>query len=131
MIEIARAERASPTTKPCILVVEDEMLLAMLFEDVLTDLGYRTIMAARVAKALQLAATASIDGAILDVNVAGETVYPVAEELSRRGVPFVFATGYGAPGLRADYQNRPILSRPFRTEALKRILAAALASRVV
>jgi CheY-like chemotaxis protein len=125
------SEPATLPVSPCILVVEDEMLVAIMVEDSLTDLGYRTIIAGRVGKALELAATAAIDCALLDVNVAGEAIYPVAEALSRRGIPFVFATGYGPGGLRGDYQNRPILAKPFRIGDLQRIMAAALAPPAV
>lgn len=119
--------RAAATAKNasslCILLVEDEMMVAMMFEDALTDLGYRVIKAARVAKAVQIAAAETVDGAILDMNVAGEAVYPVAEMLQGRGIPFIFATGYGSEGLRPDYLGCPLLAKPFHLENLKRITA--------
>jgi CheY-like chemotaxis protein len=114
-----------------ILVVEDQMVLAMMLEDMLTDLGYRVVKAARVAKAVELAATAAIDGAILDMNVAGEPVYPVAQELHDRGIPFLFATGYGPEGLRPDYRGWPILAKPFRLADLRRVTAATFGARAV
>jgi DNA-binding response OmpR family regulator len=106
----------------CILVVEDEMLVAMMLEGMLTDIGYRVILAGRVTKATGLAATEAIDCAILDVNVDGETSYPVATELRRRGIPFLFSTGYSAAALRADYRGSPVLSKPYSysAEGLKR-----------
>ena len=113
----------------CILVVEDEMLVAMMLEDMLTDIGYRVIKAARVTKATGLAATEDIDCAILDVNLDGETSYPVAKELRRRGIPFLFSTGYSAASLRADYSDCPILSKPYSPQGLERILATTLAMR--
>ena len=115
----------------CILVVEDEMLLAMMIEGMLTDLGYRVIMAARVAKATDLAATEAIDCAILDVNLNGETSYSVASELRRRDVPFVFATGYGAGGLHADYHGSPMLSKPFSQSNLEQVLNETLSSHAL
>jgi CheY-like chemotaxis protein len=120
-----------PATSPgqCILIVEDEMLLAMMLEDMLTDLGYCVVKAARVTKATDLAATAAIDCAILDVNLGGETSYPVAKELHRRGIPFVFSTGYGTAGLRPEYHGSPILSKPYSLKDLQRVLAKALGSR--
>src|SRR5271155_2223369 len=90
-----------------ILVVEDEMMVAMMLEDMLTDLGCEVIKAGRVAKAFQLIATGGIDCAILDINVAGEPVYPVAQELEELGIPFIFSSGYGAGGLAAKYSDRP------------------------
>ena len=115
---------ATARSGPCILVVEDEFLLAELLEQMLEDLGYGSIKAARVPKAIDLAATASIDGAILDLNLAGVEVYPVADELRRRGIPFVFSTGSGPEGLRPDYRGWPTLSKPYLEGDLQRILAA-------
>jgi CheY-like chemotaxis protein len=109
-----------------ILVVEDEMMLAMLLEDLLTELGCEVFKAARIAKAFELMATAPIEAAILDVNVAGEPVYPIARALEERGIPFVFSTGYGAKGLPAEYQNRPTLSKPFQLANLAPTLAKAI-----
>lgn len=108
-----------------ILIVDDEMLLAMALEDGLTALGCVTVIAPRVAKALQLIAAESFDGAMLDVNVAGEPIYPIAQELSRRGIPFVFVTGYDAARLRIEYRDRPILRKPFGMEALAQIAGSA------
>jgi DNA-binding response OmpR family regulator len=107
-----------------ILVVDDEMMLAMMLEEMLNDFGCSVIKAARIAKAVPLAVTQPIDGAILDVNVAGEPIYPVAQELRRRGIPFAFVTGYGAGGVHADYHAYPMLSKPFRQEDLRRVVAA-------
>jgi CheY-like chemotaxis protein len=115
----------------CILIVEDEMLLAMMLEDMLTDVGYRVVKAARVAKALELAATAAIDCAILDVNLGGANSYSVANELQRRDIPFIFSTGYGADGLHPDYHGSPMLSNPFRQQELERVIIKALATRAL
>ena len=112
-----------------ILIVEDEMVVAIMLEDILTDLGCKVVRAGRVAKALQLVATSGIDGAILDVNVAGEPVYPVARELRRRGVPFVFSSGYGYDGVSPEYRDRPTLSKPFRQEELAPLLTDAIHNR--
>jgi DNA-binding response OmpR family regulator len=105
------------------------MIVAMMLEDMLTELRCEVVKAARVAKAVDLAATAELDGAILDVNVAGEPVYPVARELQKRGIPFIFSTGYGAGGLASDYRDRPTLSKPFQQEDLAPTLAGALHGR--
>jgi CheY-like chemotaxis protein len=107
-------------------IVEDEMIVAMMLEDMLMDLGCEVIKAARVAKAIHLVATEEIDGAILDVNVAGETVYPVANELRGRGIPFIFSSGYGVRGLAPEYRDRPTLSKPFLQEELAPLLAGAI-----
>lgn len=112
-----------------ILIVEDEMTVAMLLEDILTDLGCEVVKAGRVAKAIRIVAVEEIDGAILDVNVAGEAVYPVASELCERGIPFIFSSGYGAGGLAPEYRDRPTLSKPFQQEELAPMLANAIRGR--
>ena len=113
-----------------VLLVEDEMMLAMLAEDTLVELGCSVISASRVAKALALANNEDFDVALLDVNVAGEEVYPVAGALVLRGVPFVFATGYGQAGLRHDYRTRRALEKPHRLEDIEHALVEALAGEV-
>lgn len=116
---------ASP---PCVLVVEDEMLLAMLVEDLLGDAGYRVLKAARVPNALDLVAGGGrIDAALLDINLAGEQVFPVAEQLRLRGVPFVFASGYGESGLPEEFRDSPVLQKPYLPAALTGAIAALLA----
>ena len=112
-----------------VLVVEDEMMVAMLIEDLLEGFGCTIVgPAASIAKALLLISTEAIDGAMLDLNLAGRAVDPVADELARRGVPFIFVTGYGSQELRGDYNNRPRLPKPFRRLDLRRILTATFAS---
>lgn len=108
-----------------ILIVEDEMLVAMNIEDMLLDLGHEVAgIASRLAPALSLAGEASIDAAMLDVNLAGETSFPVADLLAARGIPFVFATGYGLQGIEERYRDRPLLQKPFRASDLGLVLAA-------
>ena len=111
----------------CILIVEDDMMLAMLLEDQLADLGHRTIKAARVATAVTIAGSAAIDAAILDVNVAGEPVYPVAEALRARGIRFAFATGYGNGGVAAEYRDSPTLGKPYSPGQLNQVVRKLLA----
>ena len=107
-----------------ILIVEDEMLVAMNVEDMLLDLGHEVAgIASRLAPALQLAGDADIDAAILDVNLAGEPSFPVAELLDRRGIPFLFATGYGLQGIEERYRSRILLQKPFRSVDLAEALA--------
>jgi CheY-like chemotaxis protein len=114
---------------PCILVVEDEMVVAMMLEGMLKDLGYRVIKAARVSRAAGFAATEAIDAAVLDVNLAGEASYRVAEELRRRGIPFAFASGYAPGSLRADFRDVPVLRKPYLQQDLRGVLATLLGSR--
>ncbi|MFD2180821.1 response regulator [Rhodoplanes azumiensis] len=109
-----------------ILVVEDEIMIRMLLEDMLGDLGYTVAGAVgRIDDAIKLARTGDFDMAILDVNLAGQTVSPVAEILEERGLPFVFATGYGERGLPEKFMNRPTLQKPFQQDNLGKILAQA------
>lgn len=110
-----------------ILVVEDEMLIALLMEDMLSDLGHEVVaMAMRLPQALELAASSDIDLAILDVNLAGLMSFPVADVLAARGVPFVFATGYGLAGLKPPYDAQRVLRKPvFRSDLESAINSAA------
>ena len=112
-----------------VLVVEDELMIRMLLEDMLGELGYTVAAeAGRIDEALQAAKTADFDLAILDLNLDGEPVLPVADALVARGTPFVFATGYGERGLPEPYRNRPTLKKPFQMEGLKQMLQSALES---
>jgi CheY-like chemotaxis protein len=118
---------ASPQTGRRILVVEDEFLIRMLLEDMLTDLGYELVgVAGRVDEALELAKTKDFDLAILDVNLDGHDVYPVADLIGKRGLPFMFVTGYGGRGLPDTYRDRPTLQKPFQLDELKKMLAQLL-----
>ena len=109
-----------------VLVVEDEIMIRLLLEDMLGDLGYNIAAAVgRVDDAVKVARTGEFDVAILDVNLNGQTVSPVAEILEARGLPFVFATGYGERGLPERFSNRPTLQKPFQQENLGRILTQA------
>jgi CheY-like chemotaxis protein len=111
-----------------VLIVEDEFLVAMLLEDFLLNLGHRVVASvARVDAATRLAARAKIDLAILDINLSGVPSFPVAEILRRRGIPFVFATGYGADGLSAEFRNEPALRKPYELRDLRRAIEEALA----
>jgi CheY-like chemotaxis protein len=112
-----------------VLLVEDEMMVAMLVEDMLSDFGCAVIgPATRVDDALKLVGEGKIDVAILDVNLNGHETYPVADALVALGIPFVFATGYGAGSLRDGYKERPTLQKPFQQHDLVRALALALPS---
>jgi CheY-like chemotaxis protein len=110
-----------------IVLIEDEALVVMLLEDMLSELGCHVIgTAAHLNDAVQLAGSADADLAILDVNLDGQEAYAVAERLAARDIPFVFATGYGRQGLRAGFGNRPTLQKPFRMEDLRRVISEAI-----
>jgi CheY-like chemotaxis protein len=117
-------------TKSRVLIVEDEALVAMLLEDMLIDAGYVVSgTASAIAQALEFVvdAAADFDIAILDVNLRGKPIFPVAEALAEAGKPFVFATGYGAGSLPEAWRDRPTLQKPFGAGDVERVLAAALA----
>jgi CheY-like chemotaxis protein len=108
-----------------VLLVEDEMLVAMNIEDMLLDLGHEVAgLAGRLLPALALARETEFDAAMLDVNLAGETSFAVADILIERGIPFLFATGYGLQGIEENYRGHPVLQKPFRTADLGAALMA-------
>lgn len=123
---------AEPRTAPArILVVEDESLIRMLLEDMLADLGHEVAAtAASVEAARKLATAGGFDAAILDVNLEGQEIFPVAEILAERGLPFVFASGYGHTVLPEQFRNRPTLQKPFQSEQLEAALNGLLGHRV-
>lgn len=109
-----------------ILIVEDEVLLLLHLEDLLTALGHEVVgQATRIDIAMQLARESEIDFAILDINVAGTKSFPVADILRQRGIPFAFATGYGAEGLMDGYRALPVLQKPYGQDDLERTIAQA------
>lgn len=112
----------------CILLAEDEMMLAMMLEDRLNLSGYRVLKAARLAKCMELAESASIDLAILDVNLAGEVSFPAALILRRRGIPFVFSSGYDDQDLPEAWRNEKILQKPYDSRQLTAALTELLAA---
>ena len=83
-------------------------------------------MATRVEKGLELARGELIDFAILDINVAGKRSFPVADILRERGIPFIFATGYGSQGLMGDYDNELVVQKPFEAKELEPLIVKAL-----
>ena len=112
-----------------VLVVEDEAAISMLLEDMLDDFGCEIVgPAARLATALEMAQKETFVVAILDVNVAGEPIYPVAEAIVKRNLPIVFSTGYGGAGIREPFRDRPVVQKPFSQADLKRTLLAAVAA---
>lgn len=115
------SERSTAPTR--ILVVEDEFLIRTLLEDMLTDLGHEiAASAATVDEARKFAEAGEFDLAILDVNLEGQEIFPVAEILAKRNLPFIFVTGYGAGGLPEHFRSRPTLQKPFQSEKLEAAL---------
>ena len=112
-----------------VLVVEDELMIAMLLESILDANSECTVIGpfARVELDLEAARNQPLDAAILDVHLAGEQVFPVADLLAERGVPFAFITGYGKDVLPPLYRDRPLLQKPFRPQAVLAMLAMLFA----
>lgn len=111
-----------------ILVVDDEEMIATLLKSALEDEDC-TVLGPfeRVALALKPARTETIDFALLDVNVAGEKIYPVAETLDRRGIPFLLLSGYGEDDRPADRAHWKVFGKPFNINAMVTAIRQALA----
>jgi CheY-like chemotaxis protein len=110
-----------------VFLVEDEVMIRMMVADMLDELGYSVAAeAGEINEAIRLAETTEFDIAILDVNVNGKVISPVADVIHARNRPFVFATGYGAQGLPENYRDRPTLQKPFQMETLAHVLASTL-----
>jgi CheY-like chemotaxis protein len=110
-----------------ILLVEDEMLVAWLLEDMLTELGCAIVgPASSVNQALAMIDAEEIDAAVLDVNLNGQMSYPIADTLAVRGVPFLFSTGYDKDTLLDGYGTFPVLQKPFHRSILSETLAKLL-----
>jgi CheY-like chemotaxis protein len=110
-----------------VLVVEDEMMIAMLIEDMLDEIGCKLVgPATNVPRALELIGKENVEIAVLDLNLDGQDTYAVADALQQMHIPFIFATGYGSTGLRKEYGNRPVLQKPFQAKDLEIALAQGL-----
>jgi PAS domain S-box-containing protein len=105
-----------------LLLVEDEALTGMMMSDMLTELGFDVIGPfGRVADAMAAVGREDFQAAILDVNLDGEMVYPVADAVVARGVPFVFVTGYGAEGIDRRFAQVPVLQKPIERQMLQSV----------
>lgn len=118
------------TTPLRVLLVEDEVLVVMMLEDILERAGHIVAgPASTIAEARAVVAGERVDVALLDVNLRGRPVYPLAGELDRAGIPFAFLSGYGAEGLDPAWGDRPCLGKPFREPDVLRLLEQARAGR--
>ena len=110
-------------TAPRVLVVEDEMTIAMLIEDMVSELAYQVAaVVPRLEDAMRFLDTDTFDLAMLDVHLNGKTVFPFAAELEAREIPFLFATAYGARGIPAQFRGHVVLQKPFGPVELRRAL---------
>jgi len=118
---------SAPLNGRRVLVVEDESLVAMLLETILEDMGCTPVgPASTVDAGLTMATDEQLDAALLDVNVAGKQVFPIAEALKARGVPFVFSTGYGEGGLPDEWRGQAAIQKPFTEAAVRDALMKAM-----
>jgi PAS domain S-box-containing protein len=117
---------AAAESQLCVMLVEDEPLVGMMLKDMLGDLGVSIIGPfTSVAEALPAAGEANVDFAILDINLAGEWVYPVAEVLAGRSVPFVFVTGYSKEFLDRRFADIPVYEKPIEAQLLLNVLGTS------
>ena len=115
-----------------VFLVEDEVMIRMMVADMLVELGYSIAAeTGEIDQAVKLARTTNFDIAILDVNVNGKMISPVAEVIQARNRPFIFATGYGSSGLPEEYRDRPALQKPFQLETLGKMIDTTLRGAIV
>jgi CheY-like chemotaxis protein len=120
----------SVTDAKRVLLVEDDSLVAMMVEDMLDELGFSLHDNPQsVSAALSAVAKGGFDLAVLDLNLAGQAVFPVAEALDAARIPFIFASGYGQGGVPEAWAGRPVAAKPFRIEDLEAVLETALAAQ--
>jgi CheY-like chemotaxis protein len=101
------------------LVVEDEIMVAMYIEDLLGELGYEVVsVATGLDQAMAMAQRDDFDFAVLDINLSGRLSFPVADFLRQKGIPFLFASGYGSKGLNDNHRDAVRLQKPFRSRDL-------------
>jgi CheY-like chemotaxis protein len=114
---------ATDGAQPRVLLVEDEALVAMLIEDQLIELGFEVVgPAATASQAIALCEDEHLDGAVLDINLGGgQRSDPVAEWLTRQGIPFVFVTGYGQAGVDGRFGHAAVLQKPFTLPELRKV----------
>jgi CheY-like chemotaxis protein len=128
---MAASERPSlRSSRLRVLLVEDEIMVALLLEEMLAELDFEVVgPVARLDRAVEMAQLQALDLALLDVNLNGKETYPVAEALAAREIPLVFVTGYGRGTLRAPYRDRPTLQKPFRRDDLRELVAEVCSAK--
>ena len=116
-------------TRLRVLVIEDKSMVSMLIEDMLEEMDCIVAgLASELGEALALARSLQFDAAILDVNLNGFTSFSIAKTLQEeKGIPFIFATGYGAAAIPEMFSQVPVLAKPFLSSQLRKALAAAVA----
>jgi CheY-like chemotaxis protein len=111
-------------------LVDDEALLRMMTAEMLEELGHRVVAeAGTISAAEPLARDAQFDLAVLDINVGGNNIAPIAQIIANRGLPFIFCSGYGSEGRPQSFQDRPALRKPFLIESLAAMIEKVLGNR--
>lgn len=106
-----------------VLIVEDESLIAMLVEDMLMELGYEVVgVASSLKEGETMVTSKTFDAVLLDVSLQGEKSFPIAEMLEKKGIPFVFSSGFDSTEIGANFSSRPLLRKPFKLSELEEIL---------
>lgn len=129
MAQSAPPLAATALRSPCVLVVEDEIMLVMMVEDFLLASGYHVVTAGRVRPALKAIEDRDVDLALLDLILDGESCLPLAEHLHERGVPILFVSGSDAGHVPGRYRHYPLLQKPYRPSDLLDAIASALPAR--
>jgi CheY-like chemotaxis protein len=110
-----------------VLVIEDEMLILMMIEDMLADLGCESVaVASKVGPAISLIEGQEFDAAMLDMNLNGIESYPIADALTARDVPYFFSTGNSLANMKEGYRDQDVLKKPFSFEQLTDMLTRSL-----
>ena len=121
----------NPLESRRIFVVEDSPVVAEMLAEMLRDLGCAVVgPIGNMGIALEQAAEEAIDAAVIDLNIRGGKVFPVARALADRGIPFLLMSGYGDFSLPQEWEDRPRLTKPFSAETLDAALKALLGARV-
>jgi len=109
-----------------VLIVEDEALIAMYVEDVISNFGYSVVgVASNLEDALDFLESTAFDMAVLDINLRGQLVFPLADALMKKRIPFIFASSYGENSVPARYRSGPVVQKPFAASELRRALIAS------
>ena len=123
--ELARAANVPLGVGDWRLLVEDEALVGLMIADFLGEIGFKVLGPfTKTHDGLSAARSSKFAAAVLDVNVGGEEIYPLADYLRERGIPFVFVTGYGADSIDGRFAGVPVVQKPVDRDTLKRVLLA-------
>jgi DNA-binding response OmpR family regulator len=122
----ARIPTMNVDPRPRVLIAEDESMVAMLLEDLMDAAGYGVLLAPSLSDGLAIAASESFHAAILDVTLGRENSFPLADELQRRNIPFLFASGYGADHLPERFRDCLVLQKPYDMKSLRKALSEML-----